>query len=373
MAGIYVHIPFCKKICYYCDFYFSLTLRNKEEIVNSICKELILRHKDFKYTIETIYFGGGTPSVLDINELEKIFNTIYKYYDVKDSIECTLEANPDDLSKEYIKNLKSLGINRLSIGIQSFFDEDLKLMNRRHTAKEAEDCLNRCIEANFDNLTADLMYGLPNSTIESLEYNINKITSFPINHISAYHLSIEPKTAFNKFVKTGKIKLPSENLSVKQFSYLINRFENLGYEQYEISNFAKNNSYSKHNLNYWEQVPYLGIGPSAHSYYDNCRIWNIANNREYIYSLNENKLPSEKEELSRENVFNEYVFTRLRTKWGISLEYIETNFKDFLVRIEPILKGYKKENQLIENNNFIVLTESGKFIADRIASDLFIV
>lgn len=373
MAGIYIHIPFCKRICYYCNFYFSLTLKNKNEIVESICKELQIRSKVFKHTIDTIYFGGGTPSVLSLADIERITYFVYNYYSVSDKVEFSFEANPDDLTKEYISDLKHTKINRLSIGIQSFFDDDLVLMNRRHTAKEALNSLERCFDAGFTNITADLMYGLPNFTNDKLNHNISTLLAYPINHVSAYHLSIEPQTAFNKFVKTGKIKIPSENASISQFEFLIEILKNEGFVQYEISNFARNNNYSIHNTNYWQQVPYLGVGPSAHSYFNNKRYWNIANNREYIFSINDNKIPYEEEEITRENRFNEYIFTRLRTMWGLDIAYMESTFNDFFVSIKLIIESYRKENYLVIDNNFIVLTESGKFIADKIASDLFIV
>jgi len=373
MAGIYVHIPFCKRICYYCDFYFSLTLKTKEELVECICKELKIRSRDFKHSVDTIYFGGGTPSVLTLSEIEKITSAIYKNYSVADDIEFTFEANPDDLTTEYLSYLKKTNINRLSVGIQSFFDDDLETMNRRHTATEAKECLKRCLDAGFTNITADIMYGLPNSSIKKLEQNLETLLQFPINHISAYHLSIEPQTAFNKFVKTGKIRVPSENASVSQFEVLLRILNENGFEQYEISNFARNEQYSIHNTNYWKQVPYLGIGPSAHSFFNNMRYSNIANNREYIFSLQDNKINCEEEELTQQNIFNEYVFTRLRTMWGLDVAYLEQNFNDFFVSIKPIINSYKKEEHLVFKNNFIILTESGKFIADKIASDLFIV
>lgn len=373
MAGIYIHIPLCKKICYYCDFYFSVSFRNKKELLQSIHKELLIR-KDFfgKSIIDTIYFGGGTPSVLTIHELQDIMEIIYKQYKVSYNAEITLETNPDDLFPKYLRGLKDSGFNRLSIGIQSFRNEDLLLMNRRHNAKDAEYSVLNANNAGFENITIDLMYGLPNMNMIDWEKNLEKAFDLNIKHLSAYNLTIEKQTAFNTFVKRKQIVIPNDDECIKQFILLQEYAKEHSFMHYEISNFGLGNYFSKHNLGYWQQKKYLGIGPSAHSYDGNKRYWNIANNLKYIEALNHGMLRLSEEVLGNEDKYNEYVMTSLRTMWGISYKYVSDNFGDeFLDFIQSSVYKYLKSNDIIEINNFILLTESGKLLADKIASDLF--
>lgn len=376
MAGIYIHIPFCKKICYYCDFHFSLNLKNKAETVAAICKEIELQKEFFapKKIIETIYFGGGTPSVLHYLELAKILDTIYEHFTVSESVEITLECNPDDLTRQYCRDINILGINRLSIGVQSFHDEDLEIMNRRHNSYEAAFAIRNAQEVGFKNITIDLMYGLPKMTLDMWRYTLNKAMTLGVQHISAYALTIEPQTAFNKFVKTGTITMLDDSKVVEQFNELKLYAQDYGFEQYEISNFAKNEMYSKHNTSYWKQKPYLGIGPSAHSYNGEYRFWNVAHNRKYIESIQQDNVPQHKEMLTQKDVFNEYVMTGLRTKWGVNLNEIQQKFPgSFYQSFQTTFSKYVTQNLVTQKENSIILTNEGKMISDRIMSDFFIV
>ncbi|WP_372795666.1 radical SAM family heme chaperone HemW, partial [Lutibacter sp.] len=348
MAGIYIHIPFCKQACYYCDFHFSTSLKRKEELLNAIKQELLLRKNEFGTAqIETIYFGGGTPSILTIDELQFLITIIYENYRVVNNAEITLEANPDDLSIQKIKELAQSPINRLSIGIQSFFEDDLKFMNRAHTAEESKKCL---VEAKkyFDNITIDLIYGVPNMSNEKWLANLKQAFEFGIPHISSYALTVEEKTVLHSFIKNGKVPPVDENLALEHFNILVEETEKQGFVHYEISNFGKPEYFSKHNISYWQGEKYLGIGPSAHSFNGLERSWNVSNNTKYINSLLENKLPSESEILTINNRFNEYIMTGLRTIWGVSFEKVE---KDFGVNYLEQLKINAKpfiENGLLE-------------------------
>ncbi|MFD1293414.1 radical SAM family heme chaperone HemW [Lutibacter holmesii] len=379
MAGIYIHIPFCKQACYYCDFHFSTSLKKKEALLLAIKKELILRKNEFgNETIKTIYFGGGTPSILNLEELQAIFDVIYENYTVVNNAEITLEANPDDLTTEKIIELSQLPINRLSIGIQSFFEDDLKFMNRAHTAKESKKCLQLALQY-FDNITIDLIYGVPNMSNEKWLENLKTAFEFGVPHISSYALTVEEKTALAAFIKKGKVTPVDENLALEHFNMLVAETEKQGFVQYEISNFGKPAYFSKHNTSYWLGEKYLGIGPSAHSFNGKERAWNVSNNAKYIKSLSVNTLPITIEELSKNNCFNEYIMTGLRTIWGVSFTRIEKEFglnllNDFKENIKPFIK-----NNLLEIKSdptlgkVLVTTKKGKFLADGIASDLFII
>ncbi|MFD0761332.1 radical SAM family heme chaperone HemW [Lutibacter aestuarii] len=379
MSGIYLHIPFCKQACYYCDFHFSTSLKRKEEMMASLIKELILRKNELENDeIETIYFGGGTPSLLTIKEIEALISAIYKNYKVINNPEITLEANPDDLTSKKIKELANSPINRLSIGIQSFFEDDLKFMNRAHTAEESKKCLKEVTQY-FDNLTIDLIYGVPNMSIEKWKQNLNIAFKYNVPHISSYALTVEEKTALHTFIKKGKISPINENLALEHFNLLVEETKKQGLIQYEISNFGKKNYFSKHNTSYWLGKKYIGIGPSAHSFNKLERAWNISNNAKYIKSLSENILPLEKETLTIENRFNEYIMTGLRTIWGISFELIEKEFGNFYLAfitkksVPFIKKGLLEIQQNKQHTTILTTTAKGKFLADGIASDLFIV
>ena len=373
MSGIYIHIPFCKKICYYCDFHFSLNLSQKEQFIAALFKEIALQKEYLSVkNIETIYFGGGTPSVLSAQEINQIFEEIEKHFDLSNVGEITLEANPDDLSLDYLQALKQTKINRLSIGIQSFFDEDLLLMNRRHSANDAFRCVENAKKAGFENITIDLMYGLPNLSLERWKENINHALSLQVPHISAYHLSIEKQTAFNKFHNDGKFMLPSEDLSELQYTTLVEILKEQGFIHYEISNFAREGFLAVHNSSYWKQKTYLGLGPSAHSYNGTSRQWNISNNLKYISSLQNNELLIEKEILTDIDSCNEYVMTSLRTMWGIDLQYFEKHFSHFKPMLMQNAQTYVAAGKINITNNFITIDESGTFISDKIIADLFI-
>ena len=373
MAGIYLHIPFCKQACFYCDFHFSTSLKKKEELISCMQKELVLRKNELQNeTIETIYFGGGTPSLLTTKEIQSILKTIQTNFSVIDNPEITLEANPDDLSESVILELANSSINRLSIGVQSFFEEDLKLMNRAHNAKEAKKCLSMATR-HFDNITVDLIYGIPNMTNEHWKENLQTLFDFGINHISSYALTVEPKTALDSFIKQGKYPNVNEKVAAAHFEILVEETQKQGFVHYEISNFGKPTYFSKHNTSYWQGKKYIGIGPSAHSYNQTHRSWNIANNAKYIKSLQQNTLPNEIEELSKNDQFNEYIMTGLRTIWGVSLVKIEKDFGEkYYNYLKSESKKYVQQNLLYIENQALKTTSKGKFLADGLASELFI-
>ena len=326
MAGIYIHIPFCKQACYYCDFHFSTSLKKKDELIQSLVKEIELRKIELQNeTVETVYFGGGTPSLLSNQELELLINTVHKNYKVAENPEISLEANPDDLSNTRIIELSKSQINRLSIGIQSFFERDLKLMNRAHNVEEARKCLDEATK-HFNNISVDLIYGIPDLSNEEWIENIEIALSYNIPHISSYALTVEPKTALESFIKKGIIKNVDDDLAQEQFHILIDKLEYAGFEHYELSNFGKQDYYSKNNTAYWQGKSYLGIGPSAHSFNGKQRGWNVRNNSKYIKSIQQNILPIEIETLSVTDKYNEYVMTGLRTIWGVSLTKVESDF-----------------------------------------------
>ena len=343
-------------------------------MVQALAKEIAMRKDEFKdETVETIYFGGGTPSILQIADLRFLIEEVYKNFDVSNNPEITIEANPDDLSKEQIIELSKNQINRLSIGIQSFYEEDLKLMNRAHNATEALACLQVATQY-FDNITADLIYGIPGLTNEKWQQNIQTLLDLGIPHISSYALTVEPKTALATLVKNGKIPTPDDGVAHEQFLYLVDTLEKNGFVHYELSNFGKEGYFSKNNSAYWLGKKYIGIGPSAHSYDGKNRSWNIANNSLYLKSLAENKLPSEIEILSLTDRYNEYVMTGLRTIWGVSLERIEKEFG--VAYLEYLLQNayfHLKEGKLEITNQILKTTRKGKFFCDGIASDLFFV
>ena len=401
MAGIYLHIPFCKQACFYCDFHFSTSLKKKDTLVSCLIKELEIRKEELQNeTIETIYFGGGTPSLLSIYEIQSIIDAINANYKVVENLEITLEANPDDLvsvraqSRTIFEDYKKAGINRLSIGIQSFFEEDLKLMNRAHNAKEAKSCLSAAI-GSFDNITVDLIYGIQNMSIEKWKQNLQIVFDFGINHISSYALTVEPNTALDSFIKSGKYPPLNEELAKQHFDVLVEETEKQGFVHYEISNFGKTNFFSKHNTSYWKGKKYIGIGPSAHTFSKTHRSWNVANNTKYIKSILENKLPNETEELSKNDQFNEAVMTGLRTIWGVSLAEIEAEFgsdyknqllasaekfiqQDLLVIARETKQSFNDKeiiSSIPPRNDieFLKTTKKGKFLADGLASELFII
>ena len=373
MSGIYIHIPFCKQACHYCDFHFSTSMKKKVEMVLALAKEMELRKDEFQNEIiETIYFGGGTPSILTIDDLQFLIDTVYKHYKVVENPEITLEANPDDLDEETILKYANSPINRLSIGIQSFFEDDLQLMNRAHNSAEAKKCLAFATQY-FENISIDLIYGMPNMSNEKWLQNIETALSFNIPHISSYALTIEPKTALHKMIKSGTIPNLDDDVSQQHFHILIDKLQENGFVHYELSNFGKPNYFSKNNTAYWLGKKYIGIGPSAHSFDGKARSWNVSNNSLYLKAITENKLPSESEILSKTDQYNEYIMTGLRTIWGVSLEKIETEFgSNYLDYLRQQAEKYISDNLLKVENNTLKTTKKGKFLCDGIASDLFL-
>jgi oxygen-independent coproporphyrinogen-3 oxidase len=379
MSGIYIHIPFCKQACHYCDFHFSTSLKKKDEMVLALAKEIELRKGEFENeSIETIYFGGGTPSMLQIEDLQLLIEAVYSNYQVVENPEITLEANPDDLfpslsfRRNLFEELKVIGVNRLSIGIQSFFDDDLKLMNRAHNAEEAKKCLEIATQ-HFDNISIDLIYGIPNMSNEKWLKNIETALSFGVPHISSYALTVEPKTALHTFIQKGIIPQPDDEVAAAHFQILVDKLSENDFIHYELSNFGKEQYFSKNNSSYWLGKKYIGIGPSAHSYDGKNRGWNVSNNALYIKSIQENKLPIEIETLTKTDRYNEYIMTGLRTIWGVSLDRIEEEFgKTYLDYLNQQAAKFIEDHLLFVDENILRTTKNGKFLCDGIASDLFL-
>ena len=348
-------------------------MKKKDEMVLALAKEIELRKGESQYEIiETIYFGGGTPSVLTIDDIQFLINSVYEHYHVVENPEITLEANPDDLDNEIIIQYANSPINRLSIGVQSFFEDDLELMNRAHNSEEAKKCLEFATQ-HFDNISIDLIYGMPNMSNEKWLQNIETALSFNIPHISSYALTVEPKTALHKMIKSGAIPTLDDDLAQQHFHILIDKLQENGFVHYELSNFGKPDYFSKNNTAYWLGKKYIGIGPSAHSYNSESRSWNIANNSLYLKAIAENKLPSETEILSKTDQYNEYIMTGLRTIWGVSLERIETEFgTKYLDYLHQQVEKYISDHLLEIENNVLKTTKKGKFLSDGIASDLFL-
>jgi len=372
MAGIYIHIPFCKQACHYCDFHFSTSLKKKKDLIQSLITELELRKEEFKNTeVETIYFGGGTPSLLTNNELQSIIDAVDGNYSVVAYPEITLEANPDDLSHNRIEALTNTPINRLSIGIQSFFETDLKLMNRAHNAQEAKACLEKAVE-HFDNISLDLIYGIPGASNKQWIKNIEIALSFGVPHISSYALTVEPKTALASFIEKGIIENVDDEQAHEQFHILKEQLEDAGFIHYELSNFGKEGFFSKNNSAYWQGKSYIGIGPSAHSFNGKKRSWNVRNNTKYIKAVLNGDLPMEIEHLTKIDQYNEYIMTGLRTVWGVSLEKVEKDFghllKNYLIEQANV---FINQHLLYIDGEHLRVTKKGQFLSDGIASELF--
>lgn len=371
MAGIYLHIPFCKQACHYCDFHFSTSVKKKSAMVSAICSELELRKSENFEAVETIYFGGGTPSLLSEEELHQIFQTIYEHYPVSKNAEITFEANPDDLTEEKIQWLARHPVNRLSIGVQSFRGRDLELMNRAHNQKEAIDSI-RTSKKYFDNISIDLIYGIPGMDEEAWSENLKIALELDVPHISSYALTVEPRTALKSMIEKGKIAPVEEDLSKEHYDTMLKTLESHGYVNYEFSNFGKPRYFSRNNTAYWFGKPYIGIGPSAHSFDGNVRTWNVSNNSLYIKALERRELPSEKELLSGTDRYNEYVMTRLRTMWGISILEVEgtfgTDLKNYMMKEA---RNLIDRGMLEEKDGVLKVSEAGKFLSDGIAANLF--
>ena len=372
MSGIYIHIPFCKQACHYCDFHFSTNLKYKAQIIDALCDELRFRESEYKNTsVQTIYFGGGTPSVLDIHEVEKILQVVDDHYQVNERAEITLEANPDDLTLEKIMELSKTRINRLSIGVQSFFEEDLKLMNRAHNAEEAQACIEEAVKY-FPNISIDLIYGIPGMSNDRWRENLYKAISLKVPHISSYALTVEENTALKSFIEKGIVPQVEDEVAQEHFNILLDVMQLHSFENYEFSNFGKQGFFSENNTAYWTGKSYIGIGPSAHSFDGKRRGWNINNNVKYMKAIQAGELPMEIEELTLVDQYNEYVMTGLRTIYGVSLEKIERdygiNFKDYLLKQA---QEYLKDHLLYLDGDTLLVTRKGKFLSDGIASELF--
>ena len=369
MAGIYLHVPFCKQACHYCNFHFSTSLKSKNGFISALLEEIALQRSYLEgEAIETIYFGGGTPSLLSAEELNTILDALYKTFPVDSGAELTLEANPDDLHPQKLADLKASGINRLSIGIQSFFEEDLRWMNRAHNAQQSIDCIKNAHAAGFFNLTIDLIYGTPGLTDEKWQENVHRAVALDIPHLSCYALTVEPKTALDHFINTKQYVDVDPEQQARQFLLLMDWTEAAGYEHYEISNFAKPGMRSRHNTAYWLGKKYLGLGPSAHSFNGAERQWNVANNAAYINSVRERIIPAEKEVLTRVQQLNEYIMTSLRTMEGLSVGYVENNFGEDVMRTA---QKFIAAGNMIWDGERLRLTKKGKLLADGIAADLF--
>ena len=374
MAGIYIHIPFCKTLCAYCDFYHIIAPQDEQPFVNALLKEAELQKE---YTgnqkISTLYIGGGTPSALPVSSLKKILGRIFSLYDVDKDCEITVEINPDDVSREYLEQLKETEINRISVGIQSWRDADLKLMNRRHNSSQAAKALEEIFSAGYGNVTIDLIYGIPGMTSAAWLSNLDLSFRFDIKHLSAYHLTIEPGTLFGKMKEKGLLSETDEEESNLQLNLLIEKASDAGFIHYEISNFGKPGFFSIHNSNYWKQVNYLGLGPSAHSFNGYSRQWNVRDVKKYIKALNSGTLMFEREDLNKRIRFNEYIMTSLRTMWGIDLDYVEEKFDkegfDYIVNLSGKLIDYGLMKQ---DKKTLVLTNQGQMISDNIISELML-
>ncbi len=372
MSGIYIHIPFCKQACHYCNFHFSTSLKYKERMFQNILEEIDFRqHYLSKKNISSIYFGGGTPSLLSPEEIQQILNKINTLFQVDRNAEITLEANPDDLNQNYLEAIKKAGINRLSIGVQSFYDDDLSYMNRAHNAAEAKNCITFALNAGFRDLSIDLIYGTPSLTDEKWIAQLEKVCEMPITHLSCYCLTVEPGTALDHFVKKGKSRPVDEQQAARQFELLTNMSEAKGWVHYEISNFARPDHFARHNSSYWKGEAYLGIGPSAHSYNQKSRQWNIAHNAKYMQAIESGKPSFELEELTLKDRYNEYVLTSLRTIWGCDLKEIQQLGDTFERWFLETVQVFIAQNHIMEKEGIYTLNRSGKLLADFITAELF--
>ncbi|MFT3845664.1 MAG: radical SAM family heme chaperone HemW [Lacibacter sp.] len=375
MAGIYIHIPFCRQACHYCNFHFSTSLHYKNDFVVALLKEIELQSTNNylqNQPVETLYFGGGTPSLLSNDELNAITAQLYRHFSITKNAEFTLEANPDDISNEKLSGWKNTGINRLSIGIQSLFEEDLQWMNRSHTAAHAKKVIEQSRDAGFEHFTVDLIYGTPGLTDDKWKQNLEWVVRQNITHLSCYALTVEEKTPLEKQIRQHKKENTNTEQQSRQFFQLMDYAEQAGFEHYEISNFAKPGHRSKHNSSYWEAVHYLGLGPSAHSFNGNSRQWNVSNNQQYIQSLQQNNIPIEKEELTSTQKLNEYIMTSLRLMEGCDLNKVKEAFgNEQADQLKKEALSFILKDWLKEESDHLILTREGKLFADRIASDLF--
>ena len=371
--GIYVHIPFCRSKCYYCGFYSVASLNLKEQYINALIKEINIR-QDYlgNKMVSTLYFGGGTPSYLSEIDLKNIITEIYRKWKFTENAEISIELNPEDGTMEKLTSLKELGFNRLTFGVQSFDKNVLKTVNRTHAPEHVVTAIENARRVGFNNIGIDIIIGLPGATREILMSDLQKAKELNTEHISLYIFSVDPGTVFEKLYERGKISLHTDEELYEQYMYVSDFFKNCGYEHYEISNFAKNGKYSKHNTSYWQQKPYLGLGAAAHSYNIESRQWNVSNVKKYVDSLNDSNLIFEKENLNREDKFNEYIMTRLRTMWGIDIEFIQSNYSEYYQVVSKHIQKQIDIGNIIKFNSNLRLTEDAWFISDDIFSEMFV-
>ncbi|OON65600.1 radical SAM family heme chaperone HemW [Hymenobacter sp. CRA2] len=377
MAGLYLHIPFCKQACHYCDFHFSTSLGRKADVVQALVRELELRHDYLGGAgLSTIYFGGGTPSLLTETELLKLFEAIYQYFDVAPDAEITLEANPDDLSAAKLRELASAPVNRLSIGLQSFHEPHLRLMNRAHSGEESRRSVRAAQDAGFDNLSIDLIYGVPNPAGDHgiWQHDLQEAVALQVPHLSCYALTIEPQTVFGRRLKKGQFRSAPEEFVAQEFEMLLEASRAAGYEQYEISNFARPGRYSRHNSSYWQGVPYLGLGPSAHSFDGQSRQYTVPSNAQYVQGILErHEVPATREDLSPTDRANEYLMTSLRTSAGCSLAYLRQHLGvDLAAQRATYLQQLQHDGWADVTSDLLRLTDRGKLLADQITLELFL-
>ena len=374
MSNLYFHYPFCKQACHYCNFHFSTNQKQVDQLWYSMQRELEIRFDEVKVPLQSIYFGGGSPSLLPPNKIASLLDRVKAQHSIHDSLEITMEVNPDDVTREYLKEIKQAGVNRLSLGIQSFQEKDLQLMNRAHTVDNALNAL-EWVSDIFLNFSIDLIYGIPNSTLKEWEENLNKALEFNPPHISTYALTVEEKTALYHQVEKGEVLLVDEDEVKEQYDLMRNRLEELNFINYEFSNFGKEDFFSVNNQNYWNGRPYIGIGPSAHSYDGvSIRSWNVSNNHKYISSIEKGELDREEESLSKKDQFNEYIMTGLRKIEGLSLEYIELTYgKMYADYFEAQVSRHLKERNFFWDGDFLKITPKAKFLTDGLAADLFII
>lgn len=372
--GIYVHVPFCRSKCFYCGFYSVASLKLKEAYLKAIEREVVLREGYLPgKAVNTLYFGGGTPSYLEGDEIGRILEVLEEHYDILPGAERTIELNPEDLTLDKLREIQALKFNRLSVGVQSFFDERLKQINRTHSGGQAMEGIRLAAELGFNNISMDLIIGLPGQTEKELMHDVEIANHLPIQHLSVYMLSIDSNTVFESMVKRGKFQMEDEEVSAERYGQVCRRLKELGFEHYEISNFCLKGKFSKHNTSYWQQNAYIGFGPSAHSYDLHSRQWNTANLKTYIDSLDKGFLSFDKEDLTSVDLYNEYVMTNLRTMWGINRKTMEADFSHFWRQVEPQLRRYMDRGDLLEKEGCIRISESGWVISDAILSDLFVV
>ena len=373
MSGIYLHIPFCKKACHYCNFHFSTSLRHADDMVNAIRQEIRLRKHDAKLAVETIYFGGGTPSLLTPQQLRVLLGEVYNQFEVIDKPEITLEANPDDLSPAYILAIQKLGINRLSIGVQSFLEDELTLMNRAHNTSQALSSVEHA-KKEFDNVSIDLLFGNPNTTLDDWKRNLDYALQIEVPHISSYALTLEPKTALERFVDKRVVSLLDEKVVEAQFHHLVDTLTQAGYDHYELSSFGKPGYHSQNNTGYWQGKTYMGIGPSAHGFDGNQRYWNVSNNASYMQQIAKGELPQTIEKLSVVDRYNESIMIGLRASWGVSLQAMENDLGlRYRQHLEDQAKRFVDEGLLHIENSALKTTPKGAFLADGISADLFLI